>query len=151
MKKILTIASLFALSSFVFDGCSSSSRTYLLPEKEDYQGFKIIDGVDKNTLFVKVDREEKIAVVIRDIATTSYSYLEPRYMNSMVSYEGRGNCCMPTSQGMLVGSSGNLVYKFAFLGKGNTTIKIIARHKGESVTANKLEDDIEFTINVEVN
>ncbi len=148
MKKILCIATLCFATPFISAGCASSSKTYDLPDKDDYQGYKIIDGVDKDTVSVKVDKDEKIAVVIRDISTTAYSYLEPRYANAMVTYEGKGKCCEPTS--ILMGASGNLVYKFSFIGKGKTTIKIIARHKGQLITANSLDDDKEFSINVNV-
>lgn len=148
MKKILSIATLCFATPFVLAGCASSSKNYVLPDKNDYQGYKIIDGVDKDTVSVNVDQDEKIAVVIRDISTTSYNYLEPRYMNAMVTYEGKGNCCAPTS--ILMGASGNLVYKFSFIGKGKTTIKIIARHKGQLITANSFDNDKVFSINVNI-
>ena len=148
MKKILSIASICFTAPFILAGCASSSKNYVLPNKDDYQGYKIIDGVDKDTVSVNVDKGDKIAVVIRDISTTAYNYLDPRYTNAMVTYEGKGKCCEPTS--ILMGASGNLVYKFSFVGKGKTTIKIIARHKGELVTASSLENDKEFSINVNV-
>ena len=122
MKKILSIATLSFYASFVFTSCSSTPKTYTLPSKEEFQGYKIIDGVDKDSISVNADQDEKIAVVIRDIATTAYNYLEPRYMNSMVNYNGKGSCCLPTS--IMMGNSGNVVYKFSFIGKGKTTIKI---------------------------
>jgi hypothetical protein len=87
VKKILSIAALCFATPFILSGCSSTSKTYDLPDKDDYQGYKIIDGVDKDTVSVKIDKNEKIAVVIRDISTTAYSYLEPRYTNAMVTYE----------------------------------------------------------------
>jgi hypothetical protein len=148
MKKLFSIATLCFSAPFFLAGCSSSPKTYNLPNKEDYQGYKIIDGVDKDTVAVKVGKGDKIAVVIRDISTTAYNHLEPRYNNAMVTFEGKGKCCEPTS--ILMGASGNLVYKFSFVGKGKTTIKIIARHKGELITANSLDDDKEFSINVNV-
>jgi hypothetical protein len=148
MKKILSIATLCFAAPFILAGCTSSSKNYVLPDKNDYQGYKIIDGVDKDTVTVDADKGDKIAVVIRDISTTAYSHLEPRYNNAMVTYEGKSKCCEPTS--ILMGASGNTVYKFSFIGKGKTTIKIIARHKGELITANSLDDDKEFSINVNV-
>ncbi|APJ02597.1 protease inhibitor I42 family protein [Silvanigrella aquatica] len=148
MKKLTALATLCLSAPFLLAGCTSSSRTYELPKQADYQGYEIIDGVDKDTVSIEADKGDKIAVVIRDISTTAYSYIEPRYSNSMVTYEGSSKCCTPSS--LLMGASGNAVYKFSFLGKGKTTIKIIARHKGESTTANSLDSDKVFTINVEV-
>jgi hypothetical protein len=148
MKRILSIATICLATPFILAGCSSSSKTYVLPNEDDYQGYDIIDGVDKDTVSVEVDKDDKIAVVIRDISTTSYNYLEPRYMNSMVKFDGKGSCCKPTS--ITMGASGNLVYKFSFIGKGKTVIKIIARHKGKLITANIFDDDKEFSINVNI-
>lgn len=148
MKKLFTFAGLCFSATLLFSSCSTTSKTYVLPNEEDFQGYEIIDGVDKDTVSLEVDQDDKIAVVIRDIATTSYNYLEPRYMNSMVKFEGKSNCCKPTS--VTMGASGNLVYKFSFIGKGKTVIKIIARHKGKLITANSFDDDKEFTINVNV-
>lgn len=148
MRTIFALAGLCFTSAILFSSCTSTSKTYVLPSEEDFQGYEIIDAVDKDTVSLEVDQDDKIAVVIRDIGTTSYSYLEPRYMNSMVKFEGKSNCCKPTS--ITMGASGNLVYKFSFIGKGKTVIKIIARHKGKLNTANSFDDDKEFTINVNV-
>ncbi|WGL58532.1 hypothetical protein QEJ31_08260 [Pigmentibacter sp. JX0631] len=148
MKKLFTLTGLCFSTALLFSSCSSTSKTYVLPNEEDYQGYEIIDAVDKDTVSLKVDQDDKIAVVIRDISTTSYNYLDPRYMNSMVKFEGKSNCCKPTS--ITMGASGNLVYKFSFIGKGKTVIKIIARHKGKLITANSFDDDKEFSINLEV-
>ena len=148
MKKILSIATLYFATPFILAGCASSSKTYVFPDKDDYQGYKIIDGVDKDTVFAKVETEDKIAVVLRDIATTSYSFIEPRYNNSMVHFDGKSQCCGPDSP--LMGASGLIVYKFSFIGKGTTAINIIARQKGLSVTASSFETDHVVTVNAEV-
>jgi hypothetical protein len=148
-RKILALCTLsISICSLVF-GCSSTPKTYVLPTKDQYQGYKIIDAVDKNTVFTKVnlDDNEKLAVVMRDISTTAYSFIEPRYMNSMVHYDGKSQCCL--SAGSLIGTSGLIVYKFSFIGKGNTAIKIIARQKGLSTTVDSFETDHLVTINVE--
>lgn len=151
MKKIIALC-LFSTSIFssVLTGCSSTPKTYILPTQDQFQGYKIIDGVDKDTVFSKISLSdnEKIAVVVRDIATTSYSFIEPRFMNSMVKFEGKSKCCEPTS--VLMGNTGLAVYKFSFIGKGNTTINVIARQKGLSPTANSFDTDRVFTINVQV-
>ena len=141
----------FILSSTTLNSCSSSRESthgYQLPNKEDFEGYQIIDGVDKYTITQDVSKTEKFAVVVRDISTTSYSYLEPRYMNSMTTYEGKTNCCRP--EGALLGNSGLLVYKFSFIGKGETTVKLIARQKGLSVTAKEFESDKPFIMNFKV-
>ncbi len=150
IKSLLT-ASLCALGIFSMAGCSSS-KNYTLPPKSDYQGYRIIDGVDKDTIFAQVnlDDNDKIAVAVRDIATTAYSYLEPRYMNSMVTYDGRSKCCESFSSQGLMGGAGLVVYKFSFIGRGTTQIHLVARHKGLSAIANEFDTDHVVTINVNV-
>lgn len=146
-KNILTILAIsFGVFSFV-SGCSTP-KTYQLPAQDQYQDYKIIDSVDKDTIFAKVDPQEKIAVVFRDISTTSYSFLEPRFNNSMVRFEGKSRCCSPDGQNF--GNTGLVVYKFSFIGKGNTTINMVARQKGLSPTANSFETDHLYTVNVQV-
>jgi len=132
-------------------GCASN-KTYNLPADREFQGYTIIDAVDKDTVFVKVNSKEneKIAVAVRDIATTAYSYLEPKYMNSMATYEGKTKCCASYSNQGLVGGAGLVVYKFSFIGKGETTISLVARHKGLSVTPSEFETDHVTTLQVNV-
>ena len=148
-KKYFTciVLCLFASSVTLVSGCSTP-KTYQLPAQEEFQGYTIIDGVDKQSISVDVDKDEKIAIAVRDITTTSYSYLEPRYMNSMVNYEGKSQCCLPTS--ILMGNSGLTVYKFSFIGKGKTTIKLVARQKGLSTVANNFDNDHVINVLVDV-
>ena len=131
----------------VVSSCSTP-KNYVLPTQDQYQGYKIIDGVDKDTVFAKIETDDKIAVVLRDITTTSYSFIEPRYNNSMVHFDGKSQCCGPDSP--LKGNTGLVVYKFSFIGKGTTAINIIARQKGLSVTAATFETDHVYNINAEV-
>lgn len=137
-----TFVSLF-LTSFLslgfLNSCSSTPKTYELPAQNQFPGYKIIDGVDRDSLDIKIDRDKKIAVVVRDIGTTSYSYLEPRYNNSIVTYEGLSRCCRPTS--MLMGNSGLAVYKFSFIGLGKTKIELVSRQKGLSTVASHFDTD----------
>lgn len=147
IKKTLVGFSL-ALGSVTFLSACSSSKTYNLPTEDQYQGYKIIDGVDKDTVFAKIKTEDKIAVVLRDISTTSYSFIEPRYNNSMAHFDGKSQCCGPDSP--LMGNTGLIVYKFSFIGKGKTTINIVARQKGLSATANSFETDHVYSVNAEV-
>lgn len=149
MKKNIVKFCLATVFVFPFFMSCSTPKSYILPKAEQYQGYKIIDGVDKDTVFAKIKTDEKIAVVLRDISTTSYSFIEPRYNNSMVQYDGKSQCCGP--EGPIVGNTGLVVYKFSFIGKGKTTIKLIARQKGLSVTANSFETDHVYGVNVEVN
>ncbi len=148
-KKILTFCAVSVTLFSILTGCTSS-KNYVLPAQAEYQGYKIIDAVDKDTVFTKVSLsdQEKIAVVMRDIATTSYSFIEPRYMNSMVHYDGKSQCC--SGEASRIGNSGLVVYKFSFIGKGATTINIIARQKGLSVTTNNFETDHVYTVNVDI-
>lgn len=141
----VSLSSVCILSAFL--SCTSS-KNYTLPKQEQYQGYKILDGVDKDTLAVKLETNEKIAVVLRDITTTSYSFIEPRYNNSMVRYDGKSQCCGPNSP--MMGNSGLIVYKFSFIGKGNTTINLVSRQKGLSVTAASFETDHLVTVNATV-
>lgn len=147
-KNFLQFLFMVAPLGLLSAGCTSTPRTYVLPSKSDYQGYKIIDAVDKDTVSVEVDKDERIAVVVRDIITTSYSYLEPRYMNSMVKYEGRSQCCRPST--MMPGASGLVVYKFSFIGKGDTRIELISRQKGLSTTAAGFDTDHMVSVNVKV-
>jgi hypothetical protein len=147
MKKMLLAFLSSSLMCFGLISCSTP-KSYVLPEKDQYQGYKIIDSVDKDTISVKIDKEDKIAVVLRDISTTSYSYLEPRFNNSMVRFDGKSQCCQP--QNGLVGNSGLIVYKFSFIGKGTTSINIIARQKGLSTTANGFDTDHIYQTTAEV-
>jgi len=155
MKKRNVLVSSAALSALSFfsvgflQGCASTPKTYEMPSKNDYQGYKLIDAVDKDTVALSIDTEDKIAIVVRDIGTTSYSYLEPRYSNSMATYEGSSQCCAPTER--LMGNSGLLVYKFSFTGKGNMTINLVARHKGLSTTAKSFDGDKTTSVNLKVN
>ena len=146
--KFLGLLGVAALCSAVFTGCSSSGKNYTLPEGDEYQGYKIIDGVDKNSLREEVSTGDKLAVVVRDIATTAYSYLPPRFNNSMVDFEGLVRCCTSTSP--VMGNSGLSVYRFKFIGKGNTTIRLVARQKGLSPTANHFDTDNIVELNVKV-
>ncbi|KAB8030747.1 hypothetical protein [Fluviispira multicolorata] len=153
MKKYFTIATLCLAAPFFIVGCASSPKNPNLPsesESENYKinGYLVVDGIDKDTVSLKLDKEDKIAVVVRDISTTSYSYLEPRYHNTFVNYEGKASCCMPKNG--LIGASGSSVYKFSFIGKGKTTIKLIKRQKGLLTTAVSFDTDEVFNINVEV-
>ena len=147
IKKLLPLCSLAIGISFVTSSCSSS-KSNNLPSQEQYEGYKIIDSVDRDTVNVKIDKEEKIAVVFRDISTTAYSFLEPRYNNSMVRFDAKSNCC--NSDPQMMGNSGKIVYKFSFIGKGDTTINLVARHKGLSPTTKSFDDDRVYTINVHV-
>lgn len=135
--------------SIFSNSCSSTPKTYVLPSNSDYQGYQIIDAVEKDTVAVELDKGERIAVVVRDITTTSYSYLEPRYMNSMVKYEGRSQCCRTNS--LLIGNTGLAVYKFSFIGKGDTRIELISRQKGLSTTVTGFDTDHLISVNVKVN
>jgi hypothetical protein len=147
MKKIISFSLLCSSASLFLGGCATS-KTYELPSKNQFQGYKIIDAVEQDVVSIKVDRDEKIAIVVRDIGTTSYSYLEPRYMNSMITYEGLSSCCRPKDP--LMGNSGLSVYKFSFIGLGETKIELIARHKGLLTTARHFDDDNTITVNVKV-
>jgi hypothetical protein len=140
------LLSSFALSTVT--ACKSAPKTYELPKDEDYPGYTIIDGVGKDTIDAEATGNDKIAVVLRDISTTSYSFIEPRYSNSIVSYDGVSHCCRTNLS--LVGNSGLIVYKFSFIGKGNTVIHIIARQKGLSATPKAFETDRDISIHVKV-
>ncbi len=133
-----------------FTGCSSVPKTYSLPVDSEFLGFRIVDAVDKDTVFLKtaLDDHEHIAVFMRDISTTAYSYIEPRYMNSMVKFEGSQRCCRMKEN--VPGNTGLVVYKFSFIGRGETTIHMIARHKGLSPTANSFDSDHESMIEIQV-
>ena len=148
MKKSLLFlcASSITFASF-FSGCTSKKPSYM-PSKDEYPGYTLIDSVDKDTTAAEVEKDGKVAIVFRDISTTSYSFLEPHYSNSMVHYDGKSNCCAP--QNGLVGNSGMIVYKFSFIGKGNTTINLVARQKGLSATANSFDTDHVYTTTVHV-
>lgn len=148
MKRNIIALCAASLGLFSVISACSTPKTYILPSDNQYQGYKIIDAVDKDTVFEKVETGDKIAVVLRDIATTSYSFIEPRYNNSMVRYEGKSQCCRP--ENALMGNSGLVVYKFSFIGKGTTAIHMIARQKGLSVTSQNFETDHVYSVNVEV-
>ncbi|BBH51777.1 hypothetical protein [Fluviispira sanaruensis] len=153
MKKYITMASILLSAPFALSGCISSSNNPNMPPNDEIKRYKIngylvVDGVDKDTVAVSIDKDEKIALVVRDISTTAYSYLEPSFNNAFVNYEGKTSCCTPKNG--LIGASGSVVYKFAFIGKGKTAIKIVARQKGLLTTANSFETDKEFILNVEV-
>lgn len=144
----IAFCSLLFLGTGNWVSCSSIPKTYQLPYQDQFEGYKIIDGVDKQAVKVNVSQDEKVAVVLRDIATTSYSFLEPRYMNSMVNYDGKSACCNPNSP--LMGNSGLVVYKFSFIGVGNTTVHIISRQKGLSPTADQFDTDHQVTIQIHI-
>jgi hypothetical protein len=151
IKTVKLLGIFYAIGSFMV-GCSTSNRLIEennnLPTKNELQGYKILNGIDKDSISIDVDKEDKIAVVLRDITTTSYNYLEPRFSGSMVKFDGKNKCCMP--KGVALGNSGNVVYKFSFLGEGKTTITIIARPKSESPTAKSLDNDKTFTLNLDI-
>ncbi|MES2614482.1 MAG: hypothetical protein V4591_03605 [Bdellovibrionota bacterium] len=146
-KKLIALCAASVGTMLLTSGCSTP-KNYALPSQDQYQGYKIIDGVDKNVLFAKINTEDKIAVVLRDIGTTSYSFIEPRYNNSMVHFDGKSQCCGPDSP--IMGNSGLVVYNFSFIGKGTTAINIISRQKGLSPTAASFETDHVYVINAEV-
>ncbi|RDB37263.1 hypothetical protein [Spirobacillus cienkowskii] len=151
IKTVKLLGIFYAIGSFMV-GCSTSSRSIEennnLPSQNEIQGYKIISGLNKDSVSIEVDKDDKIAVVLKDITTTSYNYLEPRFSGSMVKFDGKNKCCMP--KGVALGNSGNVVYKFSFIGEGKTTITIVARQKSESPTAKSLENDKTFTINVDI-
>jgi hypothetical protein len=152
MKKIISI---LAVSSLLpaFVSCKAApppppATPSNLPSADLYPGYKIIDSVDKDTAETTIKSGEKIAIVLRDNSTTAYSFIEPRYNNSMVHFDGKSNCCLANPK--LIGSSGMAVYKFSFIGLGKTNIQIIARHKGLSSTAESFDTDLTYATNVEV-
>lgn len=146
-KKRVALGFLCFLSGASFVGCVTP-KNHDVPPAEQFSGYQIIDAVDRNTVSVRVYKNDKIAILVRDIATTSYSYLEPRYMNSMATFEGLSSCCKPNQT--LLGNTGLAVYQFSLIGVGDTKIQLVARHKGLSQTANHLDDDQVTTINVKV-
>ena len=147
-KKLKAIIAFSSTLMLGLTACSSTPKNYELPSSDQFQGYTILDSVERDTVSATVKNNEKIAVALRDIVTTSYSFIEPRYSNSMVHYDGASNCCHPNTH--LIGNSGLAVYKFSFIGKGQTTIHIIARQKGLSAVANHFETDHDYEINVNV-
>ena len=84
IKTVKLLGIFYAIGSFMV-GCSTSSRSIEennnLPSQNEIQGYKIISGLNKDSVSIEVDKDDKIAVVLKDITTTSYNYLEPRTLN----------------------------------------------------------------------
>lgn len=149
LKKTIMHVSVFFSLLCVFGGCVTQEKTtHRLPQRNEFPGYRMVDAVDKDEVSLGVSRDDRVVVFVRDIATTSYSYLEPRYNNSMVQYEGQSNCCLPSDRRM--GNTGLSAYKFSFIGLGETKIQLVSRHKGASITANHLDDDHVVTIRLKV-
>lgn len=146
----MRFASLVPLCGLAFVGfvsCVSSSRPEISYVQDQFGDYTIVDAVDKDVVSVKLSSGSKIAVIVRDVSTTSYSFLEPRYSNSIVNYEGLSFCCRHEH---LVGQSGFAIYRFAFVGKGITSIRFIARQKGMNATAGHLDSDQETVVTAQV-
>jgi len=130
-------------------GCTSATTPKdNFPSQKDFPDYELIDARYTENLILNVKKNKKIAIVVKDLSTTAFSNLEkPFYDKNFVSFSGSKRCCLPTEP--LMGASGLRVYRFHFLEKsGKTIIKIIARHKGLSPTAEHFDSDIVTKVDV---
>ncbi len=150
MTQQLSLTAFYVCASLLFSGCSSSIiKNEMSSKQEDLKDHIVVDARDQKIITLDVRQKDKIALILRDIATTSYFYLEPRYSSTALAYEGITHCCFPKK--LMMGNSGNIIYKFNVLQEGQTSIEIIARHKGLSSTLAHEDTDIRFLLKLQVN
>lgn len=150
----LKYGSFILLVSFLglfLKGCTSAQTANdNFPSQSQYPNYKLVDARFTNELSIDVRKQEKVAIVVRDLSTTAYSNLpNPKYDNTYMTFEGAEICCLPSER--LIGSSGLRVYKFDFKNKpGKTTIQLVARHKGLSPSKAHFESDLITKIQAQV-
>lgn len=135
--------------SLMVQSCTSAKTTKdNFPAQIDYPNYELIDARHTTDMSLTAKQNSKLAIVVRNLAVTAYTNLEtPVYDKKMVAFEGVDRCCVPNG---MMGSSGLMVYRFRILRKGDTTIQLIARHKGFSERTPRFDNDIVTSIKLKI-